>query len=155
MIRRPPRSTLFPYTTLFRSLTWDVGSTIATNHTNVVSTGGVIFYNIVPGQPAPVWRGAKVTNRDAFADPVYQLDGFIGPTLPTVIISPFTTLKLPHGLLLTARGEYQGGAWGQDFPSRLVAQRGPRGPVGCDDVYKIVPWASYTGPGDPNAPARS
>jgi len=134
-------------------LTWDVGSTIATNHTNVVSTGGVIFYNIVPGQPAPVWRGAKVTNRDAFADPVYELDGFIGPTLPTVIISPFTTLKLPHGLLLTARGEYQGGAWGQDFPSRLVAQRGPRGPVGCDDVYKIVPWASYTGPGDPNAPA--
>src|SRR3712207_7836123 len=24
MIRRPPRSTLFPYTTLFRSETWDV-----------------------------------------------------------------------------------------------------------------------------------
>src|SRR3712207_8865183 len=23
MIRRPPRSTLFPYTTLFRSLSWD------------------------------------------------------------------------------------------------------------------------------------
>src|SRR2546428_2531365 len=23
MIRRPPRSTLFPYTTLFRSLTWE------------------------------------------------------------------------------------------------------------------------------------
>jgi hypothetical protein len=134
-------------------LTLDLGSTIATNHTNVLSTGGVIFYNIVPGQPGPVWRGAKVTNRDAFADPVYELDGFIGPTVPTLIINPFITLTLPHGLLLTARGEYQGGAWGQDFPSRLVAQRGPRGPVGCDDVYKIVPWASYTGPGDPNAPA--
>src|SRR3712207_9573670 len=25
MIRRPPRSTLFPYTTLFRSLQWDEG----------------------------------------------------------------------------------------------------------------------------------
>jgi TonB-dependent starch-binding outer membrane protein SusC len=134
-------------------LTWDLGSTISTNYTNVLSTGGQIFYNIVPGQPAPVWRGAKVTNRDAFADPVYQLDAFFGPSLPTVVIDPYTTLKLPHGLLLTARGEYQGGAWGQDFPSRLVAQRGPRGPVGCDDVYKIVPWASYTGPGDPNAPA--
>src|SRR5687768_18288276 len=24
MIRRPPRSTLFPYTTLFRSLTWTI-----------------------------------------------------------------------------------------------------------------------------------
>ena len=134
-------------------LTWDLGTTISTNHTNVLSTGGAIFYNIVPGQPAPVWRGAKVTNRDAFADPVYELDAFFGPSVPTVIINPFTTLRLPHGLLLTARGEYQGGAWGQDFPSRLVAQRGPRGPVGCDDVYKIVPWASYTGPGDPNAPA--
>ena len=134
-------------------LTLDLGSTISTNHTNVLSTGGKIFYNIVPGQPAPVWRGAKVTNRDAFADPVYELDAFFGSTVPTVIINPFMTLKLPHGVLLTARGEYQGGAWGQDFPSRLVAQRGPRGPVGCDDVYKIVPWASYTGPGDPNAPA--
>src|SRR2546421_84731 len=132
---------------------WDLGSTISTNHTKVLSTGGATFYNIVPGQPGPVWRGAKVTNRDAFADPVYELDAFFGPSVPTVIINPFTTLKLPHGLLLTARGEYQGGAWGQDFPSRLVAQRGPRGPVGCDDVYKIVPWASYTGPGDPNAPA--
>src|SRR5205823_5155119 len=120
---------------------------ISTNHTKVLSTGGAIFYNFVPGQPAPVWRGAKVTNRDAFADPEYALDAFFGPSVPTVIINPFTTLRLPHGLLLTARGEYQGGAWGQDFPSRLVAQRGPRGPVGCDDVYKIVPWASYTGPG--------
>src|SRR3712207_9548345 len=26
MIRRPPRSTLFPYTTLFRSRTWPVGA---------------------------------------------------------------------------------------------------------------------------------
>ncbi len=141
--------------TVFREswLTLDVGSTFSTNHTKVLSTGGVILFNIVPGQPGPVWRGAKVTNRDAFADPEYALNAFIGPTLPTAIINPFITLTLPHGVLLTARGEYQGGAWGQDFPSRLVAQRGPRGPVGCDDVYKIVPWASYTGPGDPNAPA--
>src|SRR2546428_8259390 len=28
MIRRPPRSTLFPYTTLFRSLTFDFASTL-------------------------------------------------------------------------------------------------------------------------------
>src|SRR5438874_4766831 len=144
-----------PVATVLRGswLTWDLGSTISTNYTKVLSTGGAIFYNFVPGQPAPVWRGAKVTNRDGFADPDYALDAFFGPSVPTVIINPFTTLRLPHGLLLTARGEYQGGAWGQDFPSRLVAQRGPRGPVGCDDVYKIVPWASYTGPGDPNAPA--
>src|SRR5438270_10168594 len=27
MIRRPPRSTLFPYTTLFRSVLWQIAST--------------------------------------------------------------------------------------------------------------------------------
>src|SRR2546429_10026024 len=105
MIRRPPRSTLFPYTTLSRSfafyrrhtvdallavpqpassgfitaqlqnvgelsangieasleatvlrgswLTWDLGSTISTNHTNVLSTAGKVFYNIVSGPPEP------------------------------------------------------------------------------------------------------
>src|SRR2546426_6372977 len=29
MIRRPPRSTLFPYTTLFRSLTWSTSNAMA------------------------------------------------------------------------------------------------------------------------------
>src|SRR3712207_9231674 len=29
MIRRPPRSTLFPYTTLFRSAGWDGGRAVA------------------------------------------------------------------------------------------------------------------------------
>src|SRR2546427_7962638 len=28
MIRRPPRSTLFPYTTLFRSLSWGAGCAV-------------------------------------------------------------------------------------------------------------------------------
>ncbi|HET9983939.1 MAG TPA: TonB-dependent receptor [Longimicrobiales bacterium] len=134
-------------------LAWDLGTTVSTTHSKVLGTGGATFYNIVPGQPAPVWRGAKVTNRDEFADPKYEIDAFFGPSLPTVIVAPFTTIRLPRGLLLTARGEYQGGAWGEDFPSRLVAQRGPVGALGCDDVYKIVPWASYKGPGDPNAPA--
>src|SRR5439155_13214942 len=34
MIRRPPRSTLFPYTTLFRSANWDSGYHLATNDIN-------------------------------------------------------------------------------------------------------------------------
>src|SRR3712207_9341782 len=44
MIRRPPRSTLFPYTTLFRSLTWTpltlqiaTGTTIGLNRTRLVN----------------------------------------------------------------------------------------------------------------------
>src|SRR3712207_9263925 len=34
MIRRPPRSTLFPYTTLFRSEFFDVGIAESGNHDN-------------------------------------------------------------------------------------------------------------------------
>src|SRR2546427_1381547 len=37
MIRRPPRSTLFPYTTLFRSIETDVQSDTAPLHTLVAS----------------------------------------------------------------------------------------------------------------------
>src|SRR2546426_6353469 len=33
MIRRPPRSTLFPYTTLFRSLDFEIGSALTENVT--------------------------------------------------------------------------------------------------------------------------
>src|SRR3712207_9200847 len=39
MIRRPPRSTLFPYTTLFRSLLADAGSGLATQ--GIPSSPGV------------------------------------------------------------------------------------------------------------------
>src|SRR2546426_6890294 len=43
MIRRPPRSTLFPYTTLFRSKTWTAtftpaATTEATAHISVANT---------------------------------------------------------------------------------------------------------------------
>src|ERR1039458_9389296 len=39
MIRRPPRSTLFPYTTLFRSVTDDLQADIAQGADVVVDTG--------------------------------------------------------------------------------------------------------------------
>src|SRR3712207_7983888 len=45
MIRRPPRSTLFPYTTLFRSLNGHnltIGSLLGTNTSAVVSDGGTL-----------------------------------------------------------------------------------------------------------------
>src|SRR2546430_4564638 len=39
MIRRPPRSTLFPYTTLFRSPTWET----AQNHLNGEADDAISF----------------------------------------------------------------------------------------------------------------
>src|SRR2546430_2373277 len=63
MIRRPPRSTLFPYTTLFRSLTLDLGAVNATGNTTVTNlnvgdrfeykskaAGLVQFANIIYGR---------------------------------------------------------------------------------------------------------
>src|SRR3712207_7398559 len=41
MIRRPPRSTLFPYTTLFRSLTDGQGRTVDFRNTMIVLTSNL------------------------------------------------------------------------------------------------------------------
>src|SRR3989475_5945821 len=41
MIRRPPRSTLFPYTTLFRSLIAMVGGELTVGHSYLTGTGDV------------------------------------------------------------------------------------------------------------------
>src|SRR3712207_9348500 len=46
MIRRPPRSTLFPYTTLFRSLRWGPGY-----------TGSLMLGDVAPS--LPMIRGTK------------------------------------------------------------------------------------------------
>src|SRR2546430_407609 len=68
MIRRPPRSTLFPYTTLFRSrpngITWDA----ANARFIVVAFGGPAIFAWKPGEAAPTvlatgagqWDGVEV-----------------------------------------------------------------------------------------------
>src|SRR2546425_10939806 len=43
MIRRPPRSTLFPYTTLFRSLTHTIYRIRVEGRENVPQRGGALF----------------------------------------------------------------------------------------------------------------
>src|SRR2546430_17164910 len=44
MIRRPPRSTLFPYTTLFRSFSWDFKSLASTDF----ATPAGLKYSLAP-----------------------------------------------------------------------------------------------------------
>src|SRR3712207_7181760 len=51
MIRRPPRSTLFPYTTLFRSLaSYSLGSLVLTNMANAVHS--IYVFHLPAG---PIW----------------------------------------------------------------------------------------------------
>lgn len=132
-----------------QSLAWSLSTNISTNNSKVLDTGGVESSTVVEGQPAPVLRGARITNPDEFADPIYELNAFIGPHEPTLIVGLGTTLELPRGISLTARGEYMGGHWAREFSSNLMAQRTGAGAVGCDHVYRIIPHdRSYLGPGD-------
>ncbi len=131
------------------SISWRLGTDITTNNSKVLDTGGVESSTVVEGQPAPVLRGARITNPDEFADPIYEFNAFIGPHEPTRIIGLSTSLELPGGVSLTARGEYMGGHYAREFSSNLMAQRTGAGAVGCDHVYRIIPHdRSYLGPGD-------
>src|SRR3712207_7750091 len=46
MIRRPPRSTLFPYTTLFRSALAAIGLNLLTGYTGLLSLGTAGFMGV-------------------------------------------------------------------------------------------------------------
>src|SRR5256885_16121522 len=61
MIRRPPRSTLFPYTTLFRSLAW-----IGTYHAGTGRISVVAHSGLTPGDSHTRWpRIGETTQPDA------------------------------------------------------------------------------------------
>src|SRR3712207_8726206 len=66
MIRRPPRSTLFPYTTLFRSSTWDFGKTANIGAWEVLKKGGRALDAVEAGVRIPE------------ADPTNQTIGYGG-----------------------------------------------------------------------------
>src|SRR3712207_7409707 len=48
MIRRPPRSTLFPYTTLFRSARWDGDGWRITGRKSFASGAPVLTHFLIP-----------------------------------------------------------------------------------------------------------
>jgi TonB-linked SusC/RagA family outer membrane protein len=126
----------------------ELAATLATNYSKVLERDSVTVNTIVVGQPAPVVRSVKVANAFEFADPIFEPDslGFYGPNLPTHTITLSPTIRFPRNVTLTARGEYQGGAWISQGAGHFVAQRGPYGTPSCDEVYRIVPWAEYDGP---------
>src|SRR5256886_11561768 len=67
MIRRPPRSTLFPYTTLFRSMLGLAGQRPLTGdgrHLSPLASHGVSAMSIgflIDAEQPMVWRGPMVT----------------------------------------------------------------------------------------------
>ncbi len=121
---------------------WDVGASYSANRSEVVSLGGSPEFSlgdfgwVVEGAPVPVIRARCVVNAGELADPIYENDCEIGPANPTRIIGMNTTVHLPRGMLVTTRGEYQGGHFIYDLAAFNAVTRSVIW-AGCYNVYKI------------------
>jgi hypothetical protein len=127
---------------------FEIQGTLATNFSLVTAVGPARINNVVVGQPAPVVRATKVQNAYEFADPILVPDSlnFYGPNLPTHTWTIAPTVRLPRNITVTARAEWQKGAFIGQGAAHFLAQRGPYGTPSCDEIYRIVPWEAYHGP---------
>jgi TonB-dependent SusC/RagA subfamily outer membrane receptor len=136
---------------------WDLGLSFSTNSSEAglpaelaeIAVGGNGW--IVDGEPVPVIRGQKVMNPDAIADPVIKDNQIYGPNAPTKIIALNTSLNLPGNLLLSARGEYQGGHYVTVGVASNAIGRSVIWP-GCYDVYAKANLDVTKGPLTSSAP---
>ena len=119
-----------------------LGANISESRSEVLDAGGTTSASIQVGQPAPVVRGTRVVNADAYADPVLERDHFFGPSAPTRIVGLSATAEFWDGFRLSARGEYQGGHYIPDGASSNMIDRG-NGAPGCDAAYEHVPFSAY------------
>ncbi len=120
-----------------QTLSWDLGLMAYTNNSEAVDLGGVSGFGvsgggwIEVGQPVPAVRYDAVRNPNAIADPDVARDSIYGPNQPTLTLTPSTTVSFGNGIVVTARGEYQGGHYIFDRQSSSSAQRGQVSPL-CD-----------------------
>jgi TonB-dependent starch-binding outer membrane protein SusC len=120
----------------------DLGLSLSTVNSKVLSLGGAPEFSlgsfgwIVEGQPAPVIRSNCITNPEELADPIIEADCIHGPNQPTHIVQGNTSIRLPRGITLSARGEYQGGHFVHNGPAFNAISRSVRYPD-CFEAYKI------------------
>ena len=128
--------------------TWDVGTSLSFTDSEIVSLGGNPSFSIggfgwvVEGQPAPVVRSDRISNPDQRAAPIIVQDSVHGPNQPTTIAGFSTTVGLPYGILVTARGEYQGGAYMLNGPQAAATRRSVRW-AGCFEAYNTWETQGY------------
>jgi TonB-dependent SusC/RagA subfamily outer membrane receptor len=128
-----------------RNFSWDLGLNVATLKSLLVSLGGASpfgdasggsgFY--YEGQPFPVIKDKRLRNPNEIADPDFEFDHFYGPNQPTHTITGLTTVVLPGGISLTARGEYLGGHYIADNASTGGYRRGVPWPL-CTNAYTLM-----------------
>ena len=97
------------------SFGWDLGFSLTTSDSEVVDLGGVPPFSalygswIEEGLPIGVIFGPYVSNPDEIADPIILDDHVFGRSRPSQIHGISTSFRLPYDIVLSARGEYQGG----------------------------------------------
>ncbi|MCY4399115.1 MAG: TonB-dependent receptor [Gemmatimonadetes bacterium] len=127
---------------------WDVNANLAFNDSEITSLGDVPSFSIggfgwvIEGEPAPVIRADCVTNKEDRADPIIEQDCLIGPNQAPKIAGFGTTFGLPFGILVTARGEYQGGAYMLNGPQAAATRRSVRW-AGCFEAYNTWETQGY------------
>jgi len=62
------------------------------------------------GLPVPSYIGRRITNPDAFADPIFENNAYLGSPFPNRIISPSASFRYRDWLTVEALGEFQRGA---------------------------------------------
>jgi outer membrane receptor protein involved in Fe transport len=112
-----------------QSFGWDLGLNVSTNESEVLSH---VQPNRV-GKPISFHEERRVLNPEEIAAPrIEPIASYFGPALPTRIVSGNTSVRLPGNVIVSARGEYKGGYWGEIEP--IDISRSPRSPA-C--------WAYY------------
>jgi TonB-dependent SusC/RagA subfamily outer membrane receptor len=123
-----------------RPVTFNAGISVALNESKTLSLGGAPAFQlanygwIMEGQPVAVLRGRKVMNPDEIADPQTQTDFLFGPSQPTRIIGFTSSLRFPHDIELSVRGDYQGGNYINEDASYEAISRAVQWPT-CFDAY--------------------
>jgi TonB-linked SusC/RagA family outer membrane protein len=144
--------------TLYDAEQWgfDLGANLYTNNSEVLSLGGAPPFSggqswIEEGYPVTLIRGVTIDNPESLTNPQYacgdsrvaagascvNLDVPIGPQAPTKVIGVNATVRMPKGIELSARGEYQGGHYIYDGPSNEGINRNIRWPT-CTDYYALT-----------------
>jgi hypothetical protein len=100
---------------------------------------------VIEGQPAPVIKAHRVANYYEAAEPVIVADSILGPASPTRIINANTTITLPGGIALSARGELQSGAWMLNSGENGAMSRSVPTPP-CFEAYRKVEPGWELGP---------
>ncbi len=89
------------------------------------------------GIPPMAARGALITNPDAIADPIIEDDHIFGPQQPEKVFGGNVSVRLPGGVQVSARGEYQQGAYIFDGASNNALGRSVRWPT-CNAAFPLI-----------------